>query len=198
LFATYLLYIYSKYVAVMENKTAKQIKPFDTKESIRKSIGSNSDKSWFIETPNKAYRWKNNFERINIIREGIPFDVFDTLSKQLNLPVKTTLSMIGMPQTTYNKKKNEQTLLDRRNSELVILIVELIQYGFEVFNNEEGKFQRWLKKQQVEDKLEQFIRVNGEYEVNVLRDNARTLSQQLGMEQEFVKLNKIISALLSS
>lgn len=130
----------------MENKTAKQIKPFDTKESIRKSIGSNSDKSWYIDTPSKAYRWKNNFERINIIREGIPFDVFDSLSRQLNLPVKATLAMIGMPQTTYNKKKNEQSLLDRRNSELVILIVELIQYGFEVFNNEEGKFQRWLKK----------------------------------------------------
>ena len=51
-----------------------------------------------------------------------------------------------MPQTTYNKKKNEHSLLDRRNSELIILISELIDYGLEVFNFEEEKFHRWLKK----------------------------------------------------
>lgn len=51
-----------------------------------------------------------------------------------------------MPQTTYNKKKNEHSLLDQRNSELILLIIELIQYGQEVFNQEKEKFQRWLKK----------------------------------------------------
>lgn len=65
-------------------------------------------------------------------------------------------------------------------------------------SKKQGTDSKTLKRQQVEDKLEQFIRVNGEYDVNVFRDNARTLSQQLGMEQEFVKLNKIISALLST
>jgi uncharacterized protein (DUF2384 family) len=37
-------------------------------------------------------------------------------------------------------------LLDRSDSELVVLITELIDHGQEVFNHENDKFQRWLKK----------------------------------------------------
>jgi putative toxin-antitoxin system antitoxin component (TIGR02293 family) len=64
----------------------------------------------------------------------------------LNLSVKATLAIVGMPQTTFNKRKNEHSMLDQRNSELVVLIIELIQFGQEVFNHEGIKFQRWLKK----------------------------------------------------
>ena len=32
------------------------------------------------------------------------------------------------------------------DSELELLISELVNYGIEVFNKEEDKFQRWLKK----------------------------------------------------
>ena len=56
------------------------------------------------------------------------------------------MSIIGLPQTTYNKKKSEHSVLDSRDSELILLISELIDYGIEVFNNENEKFQRWLKK----------------------------------------------------
>ena len=48
----------------------------------------------------------------------------------------------------------------------------------------------------LEEKLEKIIRVNGEVELNELRDKARDISKELGMEKEFKKLNKIISALL--
>jgi putative toxin-antitoxin system antitoxin component (TIGR02293 family) len=51
-----------------------------------------------------------------------------------------------MPQTTYNKKKRENGLLDRRDSELVLVLAEVLDYGLEVFNDEKEKFQRWLKK----------------------------------------------------
>jgi Fic family protein len=44
--------------------------------------------------------------------------------------------------------------------------------------------------------MEKIIRLNGETELNELRDRARTISKTLGMEKEFEKLNKIISALL--
>lgn len=54
-----------------------------------------------------------------------------------------------MPQTTYNKKKSDQSLLDTRDSELLPLITELLDYGLEVFNNEEEKFQSWLGKSNV-------------------------------------------------
>src|SRR5665647_3370995 len=51
---------------------------------------------------------------------------------------------------------------------------------------------------QIEGKLEQIIRVNGEDELNKVRDQAKEISTELGMEKEFIRLNKIISALLST
>lgn len=50
----------------------------------------------------------------------------------------------------------------------------------------------------IEDKLEQIIRINGEKELNNIRDRARELAPELKMEKEFEKLNKIISALLTT
>jgi Fic family protein len=55
-----------------------------------------------------------------------------------------------------------------------------------------------LKISQIEGKLEQIIRVNGEDEINKVRDHAKIIATELGMEKEFEKLNKIISALLST
>nr|AOE12651.1 Fic family protein [uncultured bacterium] len=51
---------------------------------------------------------------------------------------------------------------------------------------------------QLEEKLEQIIRVNGEDELNKVRDRARVISEEIGMQKEFKKLNKIISALLTT
>jgi len=51
---------------------------------------------------------------------------------------------------------------------------------------------------QTEGKLEQIIRINGEDEINNVRDKAREIAVELKMEKEFDRLNKIISALLST
>lgn len=50
----------------------------------------------------------------------------------------------------------------------------------------------------LEEKLEQVIRVNGEEELNNIRDRAREIASGLNMEKEFARLNSIIGALLSS
>ncbi len=50
----------------------------------------------------------------------------------------------------------------------------------------------------IESKLEQIIRVNGEEELNKIRDRAREIAPELNMEREFERLNKIISALLTT
>lgn len=55
-----------------------------------------------------------------------------------------------------------------------------------------------LTLDQLESKLEQIIRVNGEDEINNVRDKAREIAAELKMAKEFGRLNKIISALLSS
>lgn len=123
------------------------IVPFNTKRSISKATGIKaSSKRWTIDLDGKIYVWTNQMERMGIIRQGIPYSSIEVISQRLNRPVKSILSIVGMPQTTYNKKKSEHSLLDSRNSELIVLIMELIDYGKEVFNNEEEKFQRWLKK----------------------------------------------------
>ena len=51
---------------------------------------------------------------------------------------------------------------------------------------------------EIENKLEQVVRVNGEDELNKLRDTAKKIAEELHMEKEFQKLNNIISALLAT
>jgi Fic family protein len=61
-----------------------------------------------------------------------------------------------------------------------------------------GADSKTLAYPQLEEKLEKIIQVNGEVELNKLRDRARDISKALGMEKEFEKLNKIIGALLTT
>ncbi len=61
-----------------------------------------------------------------------------------------------------------------------------------------GSESKCLSFPEIEERLEQIIRVNGEEEINKLRDQARGISEQLGMQQEFEKLNRLISALLTT
>ncbi|TLP75690.1 Fic family protein [Maribacter sp. ACAM166] len=51
---------------------------------------------------------------------------------------------------------------------------------------------------QIEEKLEKIVRVNGEEELNQVRDRAREISKELGLETAFEKLNRVISALLTT
>lgn len=50
----------------------------------------------------------------------------------------------------------------------------------------------------VEERLEKMLLQQGEDKLNAFRDQCRTVSLQLGLTKEFEKLNKIISALLST
>jgi putative toxin-antitoxin system antitoxin component (TIGR02293 family) len=88
----------------------------------------------------------NSLERLGAIRNGIPYAALETIGQMLNSPIKAILELFDIPQTTYNKKKSEKALLGTRDSEVVVLLMELLEYGQEVFNHEDPKFQRWLKK----------------------------------------------------
>lgn len=61
-----------------------------------------------------------------------------------------------------------------------------------------GPDSKTLTFPEIEDRLEQIIRVNGEQELNKVRDRARMIAKELNMQPEFDKLNKIISALLTT
>ena len=61
-----------------------------------------------------------------------------------------------------------------------------------------GPESKTLTLPEIEDRLEKVVRVKGEAGLNELRDRARKISTALSMEKEFEKLNKLISALLTS
>lgn len=65
-------------------------------------------------------------------------------------------------------------------------------------SRKKGDDSKTLPQHDIEEKLETIIRTNGEDALNELRDNARETSKELGMTIEFEKLNKIISAILST
>jgi fido (protein-threonine AMPylation protein) len=55
-----------------------------------------------------------------------------------------------------------------------------------------------LGQEEIEKKLDQICRINGEEALNEIRDNAKMISLKTGLKKEFAKLNKIISAILST
>ena len=61
-----------------------------------------------------------------------------------------------------------------------------------------GSASKCLSLPEIEERLEQIIRLNGEDEINKLRDQARIISVQLEMPKEFEKLNRLLSALLTT
>jgi len=61
-----------------------------------------------------------------------------------------------------------------------------------------GSDSKCLSLPEIEERLEQIIRVNGEDEINKLRDQARAIAQELEMPKEFERLNRLVSALLTT
>ena len=61
-----------------------------------------------------------------------------------------------------------------------------------------GDNTKCLPINEIEERLEKVIRINGEAAINALRDKAKILSGRLNMDSEFAKLDNIIGALLST
>lgn len=131
----------------MKDKPIKTRRHTQTKSTAKTTPYNVDVPVWVLKDPEgNAYTWTNTMERVQLIRQGVTYGSIEVISDRLNRPIKTILSIIGIPQTTYNKKKSERASLDPRDSELILLLTELIDYGLEVFNHEEEKFQRWLEK----------------------------------------------------
>lgn len=61
-----------------------------------------------------------------------------------------------------------------------------------------GPDSKCLSIPQIEEKLDDIVRINGEDGLNRIRDNAKTIAKKLGMNKEMKLLDKIIGALLST
>ncbi len=102
--------------------------------------------SRLMVSDNVVYYWSTHMDRVNLIRQGVSYHAIEAVSKKMNAPVKDMLILLDIPQTTYNKKKRENSLLNGRDSEFVLLLSELTDFGLGVFNGEKTKFYRWLRK----------------------------------------------------
>lgn len=61
-----------------------------------------------------------------------------------------------------------------------------------------GPTSKTITLPEIETKLEQIVQVKGEEGLNQLRDKAREIADKLKMQSEFEKLNKLVSALLTT
>lgn len=61
-----------------------------------------------------------------------------------------------------------------------------------------GPTSKTITLPELENKLEQIVQVKGEEGLNQFRDKAKVIADKLGMQSEFEKLNKLISALLTT
>src|SRR5690242_19038950 len=101
-------------------------KVFNPKQSIKRAgITRRPAPEWSLETEGNRYVWTSKMERVGIIRQGIPYASIEVISKRINTPVKEVLHIFSLPQTTYNKKRREKSLLNGRDSETVLLLTEL-------------------------------------------------------------------------
>jgi len=117
--------------------------------AILKKSGTKTRSSrakWSIQVDQDKFVWSTSMDRVKIIRKGLPYESIEIISKKADFSVKEVLRSLGLPQTTYNKKKKDKDLLNGRDSEIILFLTELLDFGLEVFDNEKEKFQRWLKK----------------------------------------------------
>lgn len=132
---------------VKKSKIPYRSRALDPKKRIHRArIRKDERPTWSIEVAEVKFTWTTKMDRVDIIRNRLPYESIEVISSRTNLPVKQILHLLGVAQTTYNKKKKENDLLTGRDSEVVLVLTELLDFGLEVFNNDKEKFQRWLKK----------------------------------------------------
>ncbi|MPR36317.1 type II RES/Xre toxin-antitoxin system antitoxin [Salmonirosea aquatica] len=131
----------------METIAEKNAGRYNPRKSIQRARAMKAgSREWRLEATEGTYVWATQMDRVRLIRKGLPYETIEVISRRANLPVKQLLNLFGVPQTTYNKKKKDKDLLSGRDSEVILVLTELLDFGIEVFNHEEEKFQRWLKK----------------------------------------------------
>lgn len=107
-------------------------------------IGTTNPTSNIVEEFQMPY--ESSIQKLENIRNGMPYSTVESLSNRAELPVKRMLEYLGMAQTTYNKRKREGERLSTRDTELLLSLYEILEYGLEVFNHEHSAFDSWLRK----------------------------------------------------
>ena len=112
-----------------------------------------------------------------------------TYTKKIELPGITIRFMEGMPALEGDHPFSGALFVSQQER----AFLENLQSSRQI-----GPTSKTITLPEIESKLEQIVQVKGEEGLNQFSDTAREIAQQLGMQSEFEKLNKLISALLST
>ncbi|NDP21191.1 MAG: cell filamentation protein Fic [Paludibacter sp.] len=112
-----------------------------------------------------------------------------TYTKKIELPGITIRFMEGLPAIEGDNPFSGELFV----SQLERALLENLQSSRQV-----GPTSKTITLPEIETKLEQIVQVKGEEGLNQLRDKAREIADKLKMQSEFEKLNKLVSALLTT
>ncbi|MDD5151986.1 MAG: Fic family protein [Flavobacterium sp.] len=112
-----------------------------------------------------------------------------TYTKKIELPGITIRFMEGLPATEGDNPFSGELFVSQQER----AFLENLQSSRQI-----GPTSKTITLLEIENKLEQIVQVKGEEGLNQFRDKAREIANKLGMQTEFDKLNKLISALLTT
>lgn len=112
-----------------------------------------------------------------------------TYTKKIELPGITIRFMEGLPAIEGDNPFSGELFVSQQERALL----ENLQSSRQV-----GPTCKTITLPEIETKLEQIVQVKGEEGLNQLRDKAREIADKLKMQSEFEKLNKLVSALLTT
>lgn len=117
--------------------------------------------------------------------------IFVTYSytKKIDLPGISIRFMEGMPAVEGDNPFSGELFVAQQER----AFLENLQSSRQV-----GPTSKTITLPEIETKLEQIVQVKGEEGLNRFRDKAKEIAEKLGMQYEFEKLNKLISALLTT
>lgn len=112
-----------------------------------------------------------------------------TYTKKIELPGITIRFMEGKPAIDGDNLFSGELFVAQQER----AFLENLQSSRQV-----GATSKTITLPEIESKLEQIVQVKGENGINQFRDKAREIAEELGMQSEYEKLNKLISALLTT
>ena len=82
----------------------RSVKRFDlnSASSKLKAVSGASDTMYTLATSIGDITWSNKLERLDRIRDGLPYDAIEHISTKASVPIKRMLESLGLAQTTYN------------------------------------------------------------------------------------------------
>lgn len=102
------------------------------------------NKRYAIQVGAHTYFWSIETERALVIKEGFPYEIIDALEVKTSIPTSHLLSYLNLDISKENKP-----ITNIVEVKSIMELIELYDYGVQVFNGEVHKFKRWLKKPNV-------------------------------------------------